>query len=81
MSEKMPPHETLPPDIEVRRDALLLRVIELREAVKETDLNQEIVSKELDELATNVQKVEGSQDMALLEEIFDSLEKIVDSKK
>ena len=77
----MPPHETLPPDIEVRRDALLLRVIELREAVKETDLNQEIVSKELDELATNVQKVEGSQDMALLEEIFDSLEKIVDSKK
>ena len=77
----MPPHETLPPDIEVRRDALLLRVIELREAVKETDLNQEIVAKELDELATNVQKVEGSQDMALLEEIFDSLEKIVDSKK
>lgn len=81
MTERMPPYEALPSDLEVRRDALLLRIVELREAVKRTGFDPEIVSKELAELDTRVQKVTGPLDMSLFEEMFDTLEKIVDAKK
>lgn len=80
MSEKIPYKETLPDELEIRRDALLLRIIELREAVKRTTLNLEIVSKELDELDRRVQQVGGLMDIKIAEEIFGKLEQIVDSK-
>ncbi len=81
MSERMPPHEPLPNNLDVRRDALLLRIVELREAVRATNLDQEIVSKELSELDTRVQKVEGLLDMELFEQVFETLEGIVDAKR
>lgn len=81
MSEKIPYREPVPEELEIRRDALLLRIVELRQAIKSTRLNQNIVSEELNELDKKVQEVEGLLDIALFEEIFDSLEKIVDSKK
>lgn len=81
MSEKTPYHEPRPEELEVRRDALLLRIIELRQMIKTTSLDPEIVSKELDELDTKVQGVQGLQAMQLYEELFDTLEEIADSKK
>jgi len=81
MSEKIPYNEPLPEELEIRRDALLLRIVELRQAVKETTFNQAIVSRELDELDTQVQKVEGLRDIEIIEGIFDTLEKITDAKK
>ena len=81
MSERMPPRESLPNHLDVRRDALLLRIVELREAVRATDFDQEIVSKELGELDTRVQKVEGLLDMEVFEQLFETLEGIVDAKR
>ncbi len=78
MSERIPPREAIPPELEVRRDALLLRIKEMRDAVKGTDLDQDLVSKELDELDIQVQKVKGLLDMDLFEQMFDSLEHVVD---
>lgn len=82
MSERLlPPQEPLPTEINIRRDALLLRIVELREAVKKTNLDQEVVTKELDEIDRRVQHVEGILDMRLFEEMFETWERIVDSKK
>ncbi len=81
MKEGIPSREPIPSEIEVRRDALLLRIIELREAVTRTSLDQELVSKELSALDRNVQQVEGLLDMKIFEDVFDTLESIVDSKK
>lgn len=81
MSERIPPHEPVPRDVDVRRDALLLRIAELREVIKKTTFDQEIVSKELDELDAKVQHVEGLLDMRLFEEMMEAWEKMVDSKR
>ncbi len=81
MSEKMPYRESRPDKIEIRRDALLLRIAELRQAVKATTLDQNLASKELDELDKSVQSVKGLEDMDLFEKMFDVLEKTVDSYK
>jgi len=81
MSERMPPHEAPPNNLEVRRDALLLRIVELRERVKVANFDQELVAKELSELDTRVQQVQGPLDMDIFEKIFDSLEQMVDTKK
>ncbi len=80
MKEGLPIYEPVPNELEVRRDALLLRIVEMREAIQNTDFDQQLVSKELSELDARVQQVEGSRDMELFEEIFNTLEKIVDSK-
>ena len=77
----MPYREPRPDEMEIRRDALLLGIAELRQAVKATTLDQNLASKELDELDKSVQSVKGLTDMYLYEEVFDLLEKTVDSKK
>jgi hypothetical protein len=80
MSERFPLPEPAPSDVEIRRDSLLLRVAELREKIKETDLDPEIVSKELTVLDTRLQQEQGSAGMKIFEEMLDTLEKIVDSR-
>lgn len=65
----------------MRRDALLLRIAELREAIKITTFDQEVVSKELDELDAKVQHVEGLLDMRLFEEMMEAWEKMVDPQR
>lgn len=72
--------EPAPSDLEVRRDALLLRIAELRDRIQQTDLDPKIVSNELSELDTRLQKVQGLKDITLFEEILDTLEKITDSR-
>ncbi len=81
MSERHPPHAAGPSPLEMRRDALLLRIITLREKVKNTDFDTEIVSKELAELDTAVQSGRGDRDMKVFEDILGKLEEIVDSKR
>jgi hypothetical protein len=81
MSERPQYQESLPEELEVRRDALLLRIVELRYLIGFTTLEPEIVSRELNELDTSVQNVKGLLDIKIFEEIFDTFEKIADSKK
>jgi hypothetical protein len=81
MSEKLPYQESTPEEIEIRRDALLLRISELREAVKVTKLNQDIVSQELEGISNQIQMVRGLADMKVAEEVVDFYERMVDSKK
>jgi hypothetical protein len=79
MSERMPPYEPSPSVLETRRDALLLRIAELREKIKESSLDPEIISKPLADLDSRLQATESSIDIAALEGIIDTLEKIADS--
>ncbi len=81
MSEKLPYNEPLPEEIEVRRDALLLRVSELHEDIKRTSLKQDLASRELGALSNQIQMIRGLQDMTIVEEVVDRYERIVDSKK
>ncbi len=81
MTERMPFHEAPPDQLEVRRDALLLRVKEMRDKLGESNLNPEVVSAELSALHDRVQQVGGLLDMGLFDEIFDALEKVFDANR
>lgn len=81
MSEKFPYREPAPDAFETRRDALLARIVFLREAIKNTPLNLEIVTAELTKLNDSIQQAQSTQGMEIYEEVVDRLEKIVSPKK
>ena len=74
----------MPPDpLEVRRDALLERIIELRKIIKEEPFldDQKDMSKKVDEIDEMVQSVDSMFTILALEDLFSSLEEIIKSYK
>ncbi len=79
MSENIP-SERSPDVLETQRDALLARVVEMRERVEHTDFNKDLVAKELSELSTRIQQGQGVLDLQICSEILDVLDASIDRR-
>lgn len=79
MSEEMP-SKPYPDVLETQRDALLARVAEMRERAQHTDLDKDLVAKELSELTTRIQQVQGALDLQIFSEVLDVLDTSIDRR-
>lgn len=79
MSERVP-LESSPDVLETQRDALLARVVEMRERVQHTDLDKDLVAKELSELSTRIQQVQGAPDLQICSEVLDVYDASIDRR-
>ena len=82
MPEKIPPQDENDAfELEKRRDALCVRIIALREAVKSTVANQERVSEKIGILDQRIQSIRDLEGIAIAEETLTGIEELVNSKK